>query len=305
MRIGTRGSPLALAQANQVKDLLIERCGLSDDTVEIVVIRTTGDQILDRALSEAGGKGLFTTEIEEALTRGDIDLAVHSAKDMPTELPDGLVLAAYLPREDLRDAWFARDGTSLSDLPAGAVVGTASLRRGAQVKRLRPDLEITTFRGSVQTRIDKLQRGEVQATLLALAGLNRLGLTETATAILPLEDFPCALGQGAITIEARENDAETLTCLAKLDHSATHQELLCERAFLKVLDGSCRTPIAGFARADETSIKFRAIVLRADGSAAEEISATGSAGSSQSLGQSTGEEMLARLGGDLAAWLDA
>ncbi len=205
---------------------------------------------------EAGGKGLFTKEIEEALLAGAIDLAVHSAKDMPTVLPDGLMLAACLPREDVRDAFISRKAASLRDLPHGAVVGTASLRRQAMVKRLRPDISVVPLRGNVETRLRKLEAGEVDATLLALAGLKRLGLADKATALLDVDEFLPAVGQGAITIEAREDDARTRELLAKIDHADTSVALACERAFLAVLDGSCRTPIAGHAVLDGDAISL-------------------------------------------------
>jgi len=209
LRIGTRGSPLALAQTHMVRALLARAHGVAEEHFAIEVIKTTGDVIQDRPLSESGGKGLFTKELDSALIAGGIDLAVHSSKDLPTHLPAEIVIAGYLPREDVRDAWIGRDGLTIDALPAGAVVGTASLRRAAQVKRRRPDLETTLLRGNVETRLRKVETGEVDATLLALAGLKRLGLADRATALLPLEDFPPAVGQGAIGITARANDAET------------------------------------------------------------------------------------------------
>src|SRR5947207_4028064 len=221
--------------------------GVAEDAIEIVTIRTSGDRIQDRPLSEAGGKGLFTKEIEEALLERAIDLAVHSAKDMPTVLPDGLMLAACLPREDVRDAALSRQSASLRDLPNGAVVGTASLRRQAMVKRLRRDISTVVLRGNVETRLRKLDAGEVDATLLALAGLKRLGLADQATALLDADEFLPAVGQGAVTIEARSGDTRTRDLLAQIDHADTSVALACERAFLSVLDGSCRTPIAGHA----------------------------------------------------------
>ena len=209
MRIGTRGSPLALAQAAMVRQQLAGMLGVGIDRVEIMTIRTTGDMVRDRPLSEIGGKGLFTKEIEEALAAGAVDIAVHSAKDMPTVLPPGLMIAAALPREDARDVFISRKAATLRSLPAGAVVGTASLRRQALVKRLRPELAVTPFRGNVETRLRKLDEGVVDGTLLALAGLKRLGLADAATEILPVEDFIPAVGQGIIAIEAREDDERT------------------------------------------------------------------------------------------------
>ena len=295
IRIGTRGSPLALAQARMVRDALAAQ-GVGE--IEIVTIRTSGDRIQDRPLSEAGGKGLFTKEIEEALLAGTIDLAVHSAKDMPTLLPDGLMLAACLPREDVRDAFISRKAASLRELPQGAVVGTASLRRQAMVKRLRPDVSVVPLRGNVETRLRKLEAGEVDATLLALAGLKRLGLADKATALLDAQEFLPAVGQGAITIEARVDDARTRALLAKIDHADTSVALGCERAFLAVLDGSCRTPIAGHAVLDGDAISFRGMILRPDGSEAFETSRAGSRRDAVALGADAGAELKRRAPAD-------
>ena len=235
LRIGTRGSPLALAQARAVRERLAAAHGLAPDAVEIRTIRTSGDLIQDRPLADAGGKGLFTKEIEQALIDGAIDLAVHSAKDMPTVLPDGLVLTACLEREDVRDAFISRKAVGLSALPAGSAVGTSSLRRQAQVRRLRPDLTVVNFRGNVETRLRKLDEGVADATLLALAGLKRLGLAHAATAILPIEEFLPAVGQGAIAIETRAADARVRDLVAAVDHAETSTALTAERAFLAVL----------------------------------------------------------------------
>jgi hydroxymethylbilane synthase len=295
IRIGTRGSPLALAQTRMVRDALAAQ-GIAES--EIVMIRTSGDRIQDRPLSEAGGKGLFTKEIEEALLAGSVDLAVHSAKDMPTVLPEGLMLAACLPREDVRDAFISRKAKSLCELPHGAVVGTASLRRQAMVKRLRPDVSTTVLRGNVETRLRKLEAGEVDATLLALAGLKRLGLAEKATALLDAQEFLPAVGQGAITIEARSDDAHTRDLLAKVDHADTSVALACERAFLAVLDGSCRTPIAGYAALDGDALSFRGLILRPDGSEAFETSRTGNRCDAVALGADAGAELKRRAPAD-------
>ena len=300
IRIGTRGSPLALAQARMVRAALAAY-GLAEDAVEIVTIRTSGDRIQDRPLSEAGGKGLFTKEIEEALLAGSIDLAVHSAKDMPTLLPDGLMLAACLPREDVRDAFISRKASRVQDLPQGAVVGTASLRRQAMVKRLRPDVSTVVLRGNVETRLRKLENGEVDATLLALAGLKRLGVADRATALLDELEFLPAVGQGAITIEARTEDARTRDLLAMIDHADTGVALAAERAFLAVLDGSCRTPIAGHAVIDRDAVSFRGMILRPDGSEAHEASRTGSARDAVALGADAGRELKARAPADFFA----
>src|SRR5438270_13519210 len=234
---------------------------VAEDAIEIATIRTSGDRIQDRPLSAAGGKGLFTKEIEEALLAGMIDLAVHSAKDIPTVLPERLMLAACLPREDVRDTFISRAAASLRELPQSAVVGTASLRRQAMVKRLRPDVSVVPLRGNVETRLRKLEAGEVDATLLAVAGLKRLGLADKATALLDAQEFLPAVGQGAITIEAGVDDARTRELLARIDHADTSVALAAERAFLAVLDGSCRTPIAGHAILDGDAVWFRGMIL--------------------------------------------
>ncbi|MEA2878475.1 MAG: hydroxymethylbilane synthase [Hyphomicrobiales bacterium] len=298
IRIGTRGSPLALAQARMTRAALAAALEASEDAVEIVTIRTSGDRIQDRPLSEAGGKGLFTKEIEEALLAGTIDVAVHSAKDMPTVLPDGLALMACLPREDVRDAFISRRAASLRGLPQGAVVGTASLRRQAMVKRLRPDVSIVPLRGNVETRLRKLEAGEVDATLLALAGLKRLGLADKATALLDAGEFLPAVGQGAITIEARVDDARAREFLAMIDDAETSVALACERAFLAVLDGSCRTPIAGHAVIDGDAVSFRGMILRPDGSEAFETSRTGNRRDAVALGADAGAELKRRAPSD-------
>src|SRR5674476_1190434 len=247
LRIGTRGSPLALVQARTVRARLATALGVSEAAIELKIIRTSGDAIQDRPLSEVGGKGLFTKEIEEALLDGRIDLAVHSAKDMPTFSQAGLMLAACLEREDPRDVFISHKARSFAELPQAATLGTASLRRQAIAKRGRPDLRVVSLRGNVETRLRKLADGEVDATILALAGLKRLGLVEHATKIMSAEEFLPAVGQGAIGIEARENDTRTRKILARIDHTDTSTALACERAFLAVLDGSCKTPIGGHA----------------------------------------------------------
>ena len=303
LRIGTRGSPLALAQARMTRAALAAAHGWNEDAVAIEVIRTSGDRIQDRPLAEAGGKGLFTKEIEEALLAGSIDLAVHSAKDMPTALPDGLMLVACLPREDVRDAFISRKAASLRHLPHGAVVGTASLRRQAMVKRLRPDVSVVPLRGNVETRLRKLDAGEVDATLLALAGLKRLGLADTATALLDAQEFLPAVGQGAITIEGRIDDARTREYLAKIDHADTSVALACERAFLAVLDGSCRTPIAGHAAITGTRLHLRGLIALPDGSVAHEAEdgANATLAAAVALGRAVGERLKALAGPDFLA----
>ncbi len=291
LRIGTRGSPLALWQAHEVQARLAAAHGVAPEAIAIAVIKTSGDIIQDRPLSEVGGKGLFTKEIEQALSDDRIDLAVHSSKDMPTVLPDGLMLAACLPREDVRDAFISRKAATLTGLPHGAVVGTASLRRQAMVKRLRPDLQVVSFRGNVETRLKKLDDGVVDATLLALAGLKRLGRADAATAILDVDAFLPAVGQGAIGIETRADDRRTRGLVAAIGDPDTLTALTAERAFLAVLDGSCRTPIAGHARVAGDKVTFRGLILRPDGSEALETSRSGAAAEAAALGVDAGREL--------------
>jgi hydroxymethylbilane synthase len=296
LRIGSRGSPLALVQAREVASRLAMACGLAPERIEIKTIRTTGDVIQDRPLAEAGGKGLFTKEIEEALRSGTIDLAVHSSKDMPTFLPAGLVLSAFLPREDPRDAFVSRQAKNLRDLPQGAVVGTASPRRQALVKRLRPDLAIVPLRGNVETRLRKIENGGADATVLALAGLKRLGLVGAATAVLDLDEFLPAVGQGAIGIETRDDDTKTRALVEAINDADTATALATERAFLAVLDGSCRTPIAGHARVIDGVVRFRGLIAKTDGSEALEVSREGARADAVALGTDAGRELKARAG---------
>ena len=296
LRIGSRGSPLALVQAREVASRLAMACGLAPERIEIKTIRTTGDMIQDRPLAEAGGKGLFTKEIEEALRSGTIDLAVLSSKDMPTFLPAGLVLSAFLPREDPRDAFVSRQAKNLRDLPQGAVVGTASPRRRALVKRLRPDLAIVPLRGNVETRLRKIENGDADATVLALAGLKRLGLVGAATAVLDLDEFLPAVGQGAIGIETRDDDTKTGALVEAINDADTATALATERAFLAVLDGSCRTPIAGHARVIDGVVRFRGLIAKTDGSEALEVSREGARADAVSLGTDAGRELKARAG---------
>ncbi|HET7911246.1 MAG TPA: hydroxymethylbilane synthase [Pseudolabrys sp.] len=296
LRIGTRGSPLALVQARLVRSRLSAAAGLSEDAIELVVIRTTGDTIQDRPLAEEGGKGLFTKEIEEALLDGRVDLAVHSAKDMPTLLPTGLILAACLEREDPRDVFISRQARSLAELPRGASLGTASLRRQAIAKRARPDLRILPLRGNVETRLRKLDAGEADATILALAGLKRLGLADQAAAVLGADEFLPAVGQGAIGIEAREDNAGVRDILACIDHGETSTAVACERAFLGALDGSCKTPIAGHATVSGNAVQFRGLIARPDGSAAYDIAGTGKRKDAATIGADAGRELKHRAG---------
>jgi hydroxymethylbilane synthase len=262
LRIGTRGSPMALFQANLVRDRLVAaHPGL---VAEIVPIRTTGDRVQDRALAEIGGKGLFSKEIETALIERRIDLAVHSLKDMETILPDGLVIACVLPRDDPRDALV---GARLAELPEGARIGTGSLRRRAQLLRCRPDLDIAPIRGNVDTRLAKLAAGEVDALMVAMCGLERLGRAEVATEILSPEIMLPAVAQGALAIECREDDASVRPLLAPLNDEPSAVRVACERAMLAALDGSCRTPIAGLAEISGGRISLRALLLSPDGKA--------------------------------------
>ena len=296
LRIGTRGSALALAQAAETRARLMAAHGLPEEAFPVVVITTSGDRIQDRPLAEAGGKGLFTKEIEEALLEDRIDIAVHSSKDMPTRLPDGLEIAAFLEREDVRDVFIGRAAPRLEELPDGALVGTSSLRRQALVRRLRPDLRVGIFRGNVQTRLRKLSEGQADGTLLALAGLRRLAMTEVATEILPLDRFPPAPGQGAICIESRTADARTRAMLAPLMHVPTGLALTCERAFLAALDGSCRTPIAGHALVNGDRLSFSGMILSPDGAKVHEIAAGGRAGDAAEIGARAGADIRARAG---------
>jgi hydroxymethylbilane synthase len=295
-RIGSRGSPLALAQARAVRERMASEHGVAPDAIEIRVIRTSGDAIQDRPLADIGGKGLFTKEIEEALLRNEVDLAVHSAKDMATQLPAGLAIAACLPREDPRDVFVSRVAETLAELAAGARVGTGSLRRAALVRRLRPDLVTVPLRGNVETRLRKLGEGVADATILALAGLRRLGLNNTATAILDVEMFPPAVGQGVIAIEARADDDQSRALVEAINDADAAIALACERAFLAVLDGSCKTPIAGYARLAGGRVQFSGLIVKPDGSAALTVSRTGPARDAAMLGADAGRELKAKAG---------
>ena len=300
LRIGTRGSPLALAQAHETRDRLAAAHPdlAPPGRIEIVVIKTTGDLIQDRTLAEIGGKGLFTKEIDEALMGGRVDIAVHSMKDVPTVLPDGMVLPCVLPREDPRDAFVCLKAKTLSELPAGAVIGTASLRRGAQILHRRPDLKVVPLRGNVQTRLRKLEEGAVDATLLAMAGLRRLGLAAHAASVLETDDLLPAVAQGAIGICCRADDPVALGRLAALDHPVSHRRVLAERAFLAVLDGSCRTPIAGLAEiAADGALAFRGLIVSPDGTVAHATSRAGGAGDdAAAIGHDAGQELKSRAG---------
>ena len=307
IKIGTRGSPLALAQAHETRDRLLavhgEAAGgaLTEEMIVIEVISTEGDRIQDRALREFGGKGLFTKEIEAALFAGEIDLAVHSMKDVQTRLPEGLHIAATLPREDVRDAFMSLTALHLDGLPGGAVVGTSSLRRQAQVKLRRPDLEVVTFRGSVQTRLEKLANGVVDATFLAVAGLNRLGLSEQITAAIEPDVMLPAVAQGAIGIECRVGDTRIENLLRPLTDVASETCVRAERAFLTRLDGSCRTPIAGLAELDDARMKFRGEILAPDGSEHFYTEENGDAADAEAIGIAAAERLIKQAGADFLA----
>ncbi len=296
-RIGTRGSPLALAQARETRARLMAAFNLSDECFEIVVIKTTGDRITDRSLSDIGGKGLFTKEIEEALLSDDIDLAVHSMKDMPVEQPEGLVVDACLPREDVRDAFVTLDGRTLGDLSDGAVVGTSSLRRRAQLLHRRPDLQIVEFRGNVQTRLSKLEKNIAEGTFLAMAGLSRLGLIgDVAATPVSENDMLPAVAQGAIGIERRVEDDQVAAMLDAIRHRPTETRLAAERSFLNRLDGSCQTPIAALAELVGDRMTLRGEILRPDGSVAHVGDREGNYQDGAAMGTDLAEELLAKAG---------
>jgi len=295
LNIGTRGSPLALAQANETRDRLAQALGLSVNCFAVVPIKTTGDRVQDRALRDLGGKGLFTKEIEDALLDGSIDIAVHSMKDMPVEQPEGLILDTWLPREDVRDAFIAPGFSGIADLPQGAVVGTSSLRRRAQLLARRPDLQVVEFRGNLQTRMRKLSEGVAQATFLAMAGLNRLEMQVGQSPIAP-EDMLPAVAQGAIGIERRLNDPRVEQMLARIGDVPTAQRITAERAFLATLDGSCQTPIAGLAQLDGASVWLRGEILRPDGSVVLAGERRGPVTDGAAMGEDLARDLLDRAG---------
>ena len=301
--IGTRGSPLALWQARHVLARLIAAHGLTDDAVALKVITTSGDRITDRPLRDFGGKGMFTKEIDDALLDGGVDLAVHSMKDLPTHLPAGLIVGAVLPRADVRDAFISAKAESLAGLPPGSVVGTSSLRRAAQVRRFRPDLRVVDFRGNVETRLKKLGEGRADATLLALAGLERLGLAARATSVLSTEEMLPAVAQGAIGVTCRFDDARTRAMLEPLDDAVSATAVACERAFLGTLEGSCKTPIAGLAEIEKDRMRFRGLILTPDGGEWFETELTGAADGAERIGTEAGEALLMRAGPDFIASL--
>ena len=291
LKIGTRGSPLALAQAHETRARLAAAFDLPHDAFAIVVIKVTGDVIQDRALKEIGGKGLFTREIEEALLEGSIDIAVHSMKDMPVAQPNGLLLDTYLPREDVRDAFVSLTHDRIADLAQGATVGTSSLRRRAQLLARRPDLNIVEFRGNVQTRLKKLGDGVAEATFLAMAGLNRLGMDNVKRTAIEVDEMLPAIAQGAIGIERRLDDSRIADMLAAIHDAPTGQRLAAERAFLAALDGSCETPIGGLADLAGGTLRLRGEILRTDGSEVLRDDATAPVADGANLGR----EMAAKL----------
>ena len=294
-KIGTRGSPLALWQAHEVRRCLMAAYSLPEAAFEIVVIKVTGDQILDKALKEIGGKGLFTREIEEALLDGGIDIAVHSMKDMPTVQPAGLILDCYLPREDVRDGFVSPAVAGLMDLPQGATVGSSSLRRRAQLAHRRPDLKLVEFRGNVQTRMKKLEDGVAVATFLAMAGLNRLGMAQHAKPIAVTEMLP-AVAQGAIGVERHLADPRAEAMLAAIHHTPTGQQLAAERGFLARLDGSCETPIAGLAVLEGSTLWLRGEILRPDGTRVIAGELRGPVADAAAIGAALADELLAKAG---------
>lgn len=297
-KIGTRGSPLALAQAHETRARLMDAWGLSAPCFEICIIATSGDRIQDRSLRDAGGKGLFTKEIEEAMIAGQIDIAVHSMKDMPVLQPEGLVVDTFLPREDMRDALLSDQATRLVDLPQGAVLGTSSLRRKAQALYLRPDLKVVEFRGNVQTRLRKLADGVADATFLAAAGLNRLGMSHLPATPVDIDDMLPAIAQGVIGIERRGGDARAAEMLAAIHDAATALPLAAERAFLAALDGSCQTPIAGLATVDGNVITLMGEILKPDGSARFAGTRAGPLDQAAEIGTALAQALLAEAGAD-------
>ncbi|RYE48749.1 MAG: hydroxymethylbilane synthase [Hyphomicrobiales bacterium] len=296
LRIGTRGSMLALAQAQLTQRLLAEAHGVALERIEIRVITTSGDKLTDRPLSEAGGKGLFSREIEAALAAGEVDLGVHSSKDLASSLPDGMVLAAFLEREDVRDAFVSLKYPGVTELPQGAKLGSSSIRRAAQMLRVRPDLQVVQFRGNVDTRLSKLEAGVADATLLAVAGLNRLGKQDKITAYLDPMDFLPAPAQGAIGIEIREADARTADLVGVLNHAPTAATIAAERALLATLDGSCRTPIGAFTELNGVSCRLTAEILSPDGREFYRGSVDGAAADAAKLGTQLGATLLEQAG---------
>jgi hydroxymethylbilane synthase len=302
LMIGTRGSPLALAQAYETRERLAKAFDLPFEAFTIVVIKTTGDKIIDRPLKEIGGKGLFTREIEADMVAGKIDIAVHSMKDMPTLQPEGLILDTYLPREDVRDAFISPTASSLEELAAGTVVGTSSLRRRAQLMLKRPDLEVVEFRGNLQTRLKKLEDGVAAATFLAMAGLNRLGMDDVPKTAIETDVMLPAVAQGAIGIERRVEDTNVAEMLSAIHDTPTGQRLAAERSFLLELDGSCETPIAGLAELDGGTLHLRGEVLRPDGSEAINDAISCPIEDGVQAGKEMAQKLLSQAGPEFFDW---
>lgn len=300
LRIGTRGSPLALAQAYETRERLIANFPEldADGAIEICVLKTQGDMILDKSLMELGGKGLFTKELDTALLGNEVDICVHSMKDVPTWLPEGTILPCTLPREDTNDAFIYKDGSvkSISELPDNSVIGTASLRRQAQLMAKNPTLKCVNFRGNVQTRLRKLDDGVVDATLLAIAGLKRMDMADCATSVLDWDEMLPAVAQGAIGIQCRSDDERSLKYISALNHPETLACVTCERGFLEALDGNCKTPIAGQARVVDGQIKFRGLIAMPDGSQKFETESEGAIEDAHDIGRQAGEKLKAQAG---------
>ncbi len=297
IRIGTRGSKLAVAQAMEVKNRLLGAFPeLNQRQIEIVKIMTTGDRIQDRHLADIGGKGLFTKEIEESLFAGDIDMAVHSMKDMPDTMPDGLIIECILEREDPRDAFISHKAATIADLPEGAIIGTSSVRRQSQILSTRPDLKIVQFRGNIITRLDKLKRGDVDATLLAAAGLKRVDMESSITSIIKIDDMLPAVAQGAIGVECAEDNQHIQQVLSMINHRKSYIRIKAERGFLQTLGGSCATPIAGYAEIEGDILKFRGLVASTDGKEIHHVSRESTLNDAEEAGIDAGKEMLHKCG---------
>jgi len=305
VRIGTRGSPLALAQAYMTRELLMSNFDelKEEGAIELCIMKTQGDIILDKALSEIGGKGLFTKELDVALLGDEVDICVHSMKDVPTWLPDGTVLPCMLEREDTRDVFISPSATSLSGLKDGSVIGSASLRRQAQILAKNPTLKCVNFRGNVQTRLRKLDEGVVDATLLAYAGLKRMDMADEVTCVLEWDEMLPAVAQGAIGIQCRSDDERSLKYIDALNHEETFTCVSCERAFLAALDGNCKTPIAGQARIVDGELKFDGLVAAVDGSQIYRTQKSGAPADAEAIGRAAGEEIKAEAGIEFFEWL--
>jgi len=292
-----------MAQAQETRALLAKAHGIDPEQIEIVKFVSTGDRLKDQPLSEVGGKGLFTKEIDAALLSGEIDIGVHSTKDVATTLPPGMAMPAFLEREDVRDAFISLVARGIDYLPERSKFGTSSIRRAAQVRRLRPDLEIVPFRGNVQTRIQKLMDGVASATLLAMAGLKRSGEDHRVTAILDAEEFMPAPAQGAIGLAIRESDTRARDLVAPLDHQPTNTAITAERAMLELLDGSCRTPVGALSRLEGGTLTLRGEILSLDGQTAFEDLVTGDADDAFELGTALGRKLIEMAGPDfLTRW---